>query len=536
MALTIQKKYQYIEYLGNDIPINQLLNISEIESIIGISDDGESFTSWNYNSSLNSLSDMINQRGYLIVSKNLNPNYPLYTEADNASPASRIIDKKLSITKYINNTNQNISNLTVKDSINQIFSFSINGRNPTSWSFGSIFNSLNVMESGAVYLVDSKRASLPYYFWSLIPPTQTPTPSLTCTPTQTITPTVTPTNTLTQTITPSLTSTATPTTTSTTTPTTTPTVTQTPTVTPTPTVTSTVTPSVTITRTTTSSPTPTPTLTPTTTPYPPAKNFSLIFDEEVYYFNNSSNNSEERNLISATIVGQPNTTYSYSFSSESDNSQLTFDNTSGYLSLHPNFDNTSCIGKIFSNVAIQSKNGQAIVKCTLMDQNSNYIDTLAVIILSYNIGGGPVEKSPTPTPTPTQTPPPLDLVINRPIGFNTFSGIGTQSFPYTRSLRLPNSSLDGLSKYSWRAKVSGTVYVSVTYFAFSDGFGFINKNGIGQYIEPSAGSYPGRRYIESNETAAITFMVNAGDIITFSSDDVAKDEFSNASIYLVPTV
>ena len=509
MALTIQKKYQYIEYLGNDIPINQLLNISQIESIIGISDDGESFTSWSYNSSLNSLSDMINQRGYLIVSKNLNPNYPLYTEVDTDSPASRIIDKKLSITRYINSTNQNISSLPVKNSINQIFSFSIDGRNPTSWSFGSIFNSLNIMESGAVYLVDSKRASLPYYFWSLIPPTQTPTPSLTCT----ATPTLTPTNTLTPTVTPSLTSTFT--------------------ATPTSTVTSTVTPSVTMTRTATSSATPTPTLTPTTTPFPPAKNFSLIFDEEVYYFNNSSNNSEERNLISATIVGQPNTTYSYSFSSESDNSQLTFDNASGYLSLHPNSDNTSCIGKIFSNVAIQSKNGQAIVKCTLMDQNSNYIDALAVIILSYNIGGGPVEKSPTPTPTPTHTPPPPDLVINRPNGFDTFSGNGTKSFPYTRSLRLANNNSDGLSKYSWKANVSGTAYVSVTYSTSDENSsGYIFKNKISVDIDNTTNTP--RKYIFNNESVAIIFIVNAGDIVTFGSI-TDGDQFSNASIYLVPT-
>jgi hypothetical protein len=363
MALTIQKKYQYIEYLGNDISINQLPNVSQIESIIGISDDGESFTSWSYNSSLNSLSEMINQRGYLIVSKNLNPNYPLYTEADTASPASRIIDKKLSITKYINNTNQNISNLQVKDSINQIFSFSIDGRNPVSWSFGSALNSLNVMENGSVYLIDSKRASLPYYFWSLIPPTQTPTPSLTCT----ATPTFTPTNTLT------------------------------PTTTPTSTATSTVTPSVTITRTATSSATPTPTATPTTTPYPPDTSYSIAFDNNIYYFKNDSNNFEESNLVSATLIGKPNTIYTYIFSSESNNSTILFDNPSGVLSL--DYVDGVSLGKIFTNIKTNNQHGQSIIKCTAYENTNNRIDTLCVVLINSPMGEEPAPSIPIILPS-----------------------------------------------------------------------------------------------------------------------------------------
>jgi len=336
MALTIQKKHQYIEYLGNTISISQLTSISQIESIMGISDDGEGFSSWNYNSSFNSLSELVNQRGYLIVSKVSSPNYPLYTEADSTTQPGRFIEKKLSIVKYTdinNNSYKNISDLPSKDDINQIFSFNIDGSSPTSWSSSTSLNSLNTIENGAIYLIDSKRESLPYSFWSLIPPV---TPTITPTTTQTVTPT----NTTTPTVTPSITSTPIM----------------------------------------TSSITPTPTITPTVTPYPPDASLSIRFDKDIYEFTTNNNNSSMDILLSISLSGQPNNLYRYILSSESDNAVLTFDNPSGVLALEPG--NNNYIGKIFSNMKTVTKNGQSIVRCTVTDISTNVsVDTLAIVLL-----------------------------------------------------------------------------------------------------------------------------------------------------------
>lgn len=338
MALTINKKHQYIEYLGNTTAINQLTNISQIESIVGISDDGESFSSWDYRSSFNSLSELTSKKGYLIVSKSPTPNYTLYTDTDASMPDNRYINKRLSITKYINTIDrfQNINNVSSISNINQIFSFNTDGSSPIAWAADSSLNSLNVLESGNVYLIDSK--TVPYYLWSLLPPTQTPTP--------TVTPTVTSTTT--------------------------------PTITPSATVTCTVSPTITATPTITSSITPTPTITPTTTPYPPDANFSIKFDSDIYEI--MTNNSQCNILLSMSIIGQPNRVYNYTFSSESNNSVIVFDNPSGTLALEP--INNSYIGKIFSNVQATTKNGQSIVRCVVKDTNTNIsLDTLAVIVL-----------------------------------------------------------------------------------------------------------------------------------------------------------
>jgi hypothetical protein len=309
---------------------------------MGISDDGESFASWNYNSSFNSLSELVNQRGYLIVSKTTTPNYTLYTETDSTTQTSRFIDKKLSIVKHTdaNNVYKNISDLTSKTNINQIFSFNIDGSSPISWSSNTILNSLNIIENGAVYLIDSKRESLPYYFWSLLPPTQTPTPTVTPSVTCTATPTITPTSTVTPTITPSITKT----------------------------------PNV------TSSITPTPTVTPTVTPFPPDASLSIRFDKDIYELATNTNNSSMDILLSINLSGQSNKLYSYIFSSESDNYILTFDNPSGVLALEPSKNNYT--GKIFSNMKMIAKNGQSIVRCTVTDISTDIsVDTLAIVLL-----------------------------------------------------------------------------------------------------------------------------------------------------------
>jgi hypothetical protein len=370
MALTINKKYQYIEYLGNDIEINLLSSRNNIQAIIGVTDDGIGYLSWDTSSSLNSLLSLKSKSGYLIVSKNNNPNYVLYSENDvSIDTTIKTISQTLTIAKYRGTESKLIDNLLIADNINQIFSISEDGLNPIVWSASSTLNSLLSLENNKVYLIYSD--ILPYNFYSAIPVTPTPT----MTPTVTVTPTITSTASPTPTLTPTVT--ITPTTTVTLTPSPTSTITPTPTntpglpPTPSPTVTPSLTPTCTI--------TPTQTVTPSYTPLPPNKSFKVFFDNPVYKISCNNNHSQSLNLLSLTIVGKENINYSYSFSSESANAVLSFDNQSGLISLEPN--NSVYTGKIFSNISVDSKNGQCIAKCVVTNNLGESLDALAVVIL-----------------------------------------------------------------------------------------------------------------------------------------------------------
>lgn len=409
MSLTINKKYQYIEYLGSNTNIAQLSSINNISSIVGINSNGTGYLTWESGSSFNSLTSLQQFSGYLIISKSNTPNYSLYTEDDAVnSSVTKAITKKFTIAKYKSTATKNIESLLIQSNIEQIFSISSDGLNPILWTNSSNFNSLSTLDNGISYLIVAQ--TTPFDFWSDVLPTPTPTTTSTptVTPTVTTTATTTPTSTPTPTVTPTATVTVTPT--HTVTQTTTPTVTPsfTPTITPTPTNTTglppTPSPTVTPSFTSTCSITPTPTVTPTFTPLPPDKNFSLNFDKQVYYFTNSSNNTEESNLISATIFGQPNTTYRYSFSSESNNSNLVFDNASGILAM----DNTNniAVGKIFSNLKSNNANGQSIVRCTILNEQNHTINALCIVLVNPPIPEPSTTPTQTPTKTPTQTPTP----------------------------------------------------------------------------------------------------------------------------------
>jgi hypothetical protein len=500
MGLFITKKFQYIEYFGTTRLISELNSINSIDSILGINDEGTGFLYWSSESSYNSLLTITNNNGYLIVSKVDNPNYSLYIEEDiNKNNGIKTISKSLQISRFLTNNQLAIKNLPSISNINQIFGFSNDGANPISWSSNSTMNSLEVLESGVSYLLDSK--NIPYDFWSFLPPSPTPTVTTTSTPTPTatvtITPTITPTNTVTPTITPTL------------------------------------------------------TVTPSHTPLPKDSPLSAKFDQDVYSIPVNNNKADNSYLISLSIRGKPNINYVYTFSSESDNAKLTFDNVSGNLSLQPNADNTSYIGKIFSNVSIQSKNGQAIIKCTLTDQNSNYVDALAVVVLFDDVNGSsePGEMSPTPTPTVTPTPPPPILRIAKnnssPV---TFSGNGTLLSPYIRSQKIDNAiagngtngniiAPDSLASYSWTCSAPGTLYVSATFHDTSgDSAGSISKNNIDQIIQPAGGSIGSdRKYMYDGETASIHFPFSVGDVLTFKfTQGNLATAFSNVSVYLVP--
>lgn len=354
MPLNINKKYQYIEYLGETRAIAQLASRNSIAAIVGISNDGLGYVTWEFDSSINSLLTLKQFSSYLIVSKDNQPSYALYTEADATPPSQTTlnIDKLLTIARYKSTADKLIDNLLIKSNFQQIFGISEDGLNPISWSDDSALNSLSSLVNNTSYLVVAK--SFPFNFWSDLPPT--PTPTTTPTPTPTITPGLPPSSTPTNT------------------PTNTPTI------------------SVTATR----------TPTPTATPLPPDKNFGIVFDKPVYYFNKESNHIEEQNLISATLLGQPNTPYSYSFSSESNNSGLSFDNISGVLAL--DYIDDISIGKVFTNVKINSAFGQSIIKCSITDQSNNTLDALCVVLVNPPMGEPTPSVTTTMTPTPTITP------------------------------------------------------------------------------------------------------------------------------------
>lgn len=337
MPLTITKKYQYVEYLGLSKPINQLGSRPSIRAIIGISDDGLGYVSWESESTLNSLTALTTFTGYLVISQETTPNYVLYSEADAVSTntTTNPITQNLTIAKYKSTSPTNINNLLIKDNIKQIYGVSSDGLNPISWSNDSRLNSLTTLNNDTSYLIVAE--TLPFDFWSQVPPTPTPTQSPTATPTLTpgLVPSTTPTN------------------------------------------------------------TPTNTPTPTSTPLPPDQNFSVVFDQPVYYIDSVSNHNQEYSLISATIIGQPNTAYSYNFTIESDNGTLVFDNGNGLLALEE--INGVLFGKIFTNVRVNSPNGQTIVRCSVTDTSVNKtVDALAVILVNPIMG--------VPTPTPTLTP------------------------------------------------------------------------------------------------------------------------------------
>lgn len=359
MPLNINKKYQYIEYLGETRPITQLSSRNNIAAIIGISNDGMGYVTWEFDSTINSLLTLRQFSGYLIVSKDNQPNYALYTEQD-AVPTSQTafnIDKTLTIARYKSTADKLIDNLLIKTNFRQIFGISEDGLNPISWSDDSSLNSLDALVNNVSYLVVAK--NVPFNFWSDLPPT--PTPTNTPTPTPTITPGLppssTPTNTPTNTPTPSITATRTP--------------------------------------------------TPTSTPLPPDFDFSIVFDKPVYYFDKESNHIDEQNLVSATIIGQPNIPYSYTFSSESNNSVLVFDNPTGIMALDHN--NDMSVGKIFTNVKINNTYGQSIIKCSITDQSNKTLDALCVVLVNPPMGEPTPSVTPTLTPTPTQTLTPTPI-------------------------------------------------------------------------------------------------------------------------------
>jgi len=200
-----------IDSLGGNV-------LSQIEKIIGISEDGKGYVEYDPDIQSNSLEILEPHKNYLVISKSERPDYVLLQQtAPYSNNSSVILNKPISIIKY---TGPNID-LNPADWINSVSC--IHGLNKNKNGFSTWITNQNAIDGNYNSLVSLEKDQ--YYIMikntvgaSVIgPPTPTPTPTITqtVTPTKSITPTTTPTNTITSTRgftpTPTTTLTATPT-------------------------------------------------------------------------------------------------------------------------------------------------------------------------------------------------------------------------------------------------------------------------------------------------------------------------------------
>ena len=249
MAITINKQYQFIKFLGSS---NLLLSslpgniANDISTIYGISSDGSSYLSWT-NGLFYSLQNLETYKTYLVISNSTSPSFTLYSGAEVTDTSlSTEITTTRAMETYRGASPLILSSASFRNNIISIYGISSDGLGFISYSPSSAFNSLLSLQPGVGY--EFITDGTPFTLYLAPGASPTPTPTSTVTPTITSTHTVTPTNTVT--------------------PTTTPTNTLTPTVTPTNTLTptNTRTPTATITATPTATPTPTATVTPTASP------------------------------------------------------------------------------------------------------------------------------------------------------------------------------------------------------------------------------------------------------------------------------
>lgn len=152
----ITKKIQFFKYLGPfdtniDLLPGNILN--QIETIYSVNPQGY-WLSWSSNS-FNSLTSLEKYKTYLIISKNSNPNYSLYSNTDASDSVSFVsLDSNLVIETYKGKTPLTISNSPIASSISKIIGVSPNGLSYLSWdsSLPSNLNSLMTLQPDAGYL------------------------------------------------------------------------------------------------------------------------------------------------------------------------------------------------------------------------------------------------------------------------------------------------------------------------------------------------------------------------------------------------
>lgn len=164
MPKTITKKLTFLEYLGPTKQISQLQNLEDINSIIKVSENGDTYSTWSRLNDpiFNSINQLTTNDFYLIISKNSNPNFVLYQEED-AISQDNPIEKKIQFFSPKNDVKIKI----MKNRIVSAYDISESGDNFSSWNKNNldIFNSFDTFHQGKVYLIISENDSIPYYIY-----------------------------------------------------------------------------------------------------------------------------------------------------------------------------------------------------------------------------------------------------------------------------------------------------------------------------------------------------------------------------------
>lgn len=99
----VNTKYLFFTYLADSIDINNLDSsiLMEIDTIIGVSDDGDHYIKYSYGNTYNSLTILEPHKNYLLISKKNRPNYILYNQTIyNNNSSAVILEKPISMVRY----------------------------------------------------------------------------------------------------------------------------------------------------------------------------------------------------------------------------------------------------------------------------------------------------------------------------------------------------------------------------------------------------------------------------------------------------
>jgi hypothetical protein len=190
IPFNVTTKYLFFTYLSDNIEIKDLdpVVLSEIDTIIGISDDGDHYVSYIPSRIYNSLETLQSYKNYLIISNKNRPDYILYGQTlPSITPPSVTLNDPISIIKY---SGPKSSLYSADDWINEVsFIYGLNDDKNGFyvWQTGAAslpYNTLTVLNDDEYYIFVKNKIN---------GPTITLTPSKGSSPTPTTTPTVTPT-------------------------------------------------------------------------------------------------------------------------------------------------------------------------------------------------------------------------------------------------------------------------------------------------------------------------------------------------------
>jgi hypothetical protein len=190
IPFNVTTKYLFFTYLSDNIDIKNLdpVVLSEIDTIIGISSDGDHYISYVSGRSYNPLETLESNKNYLIISYKNRPNYVLYRQTlDDTTSSSLALNNALSIIKY---SGPNLNLYSAEGWINGVgFIYGLNNNKNGFYVWQTNqesleYNTLAVLNNDEYYIFIKN---------TIGGPTITLTPSRGSSPTPTRTPTLTPT-------------------------------------------------------------------------------------------------------------------------------------------------------------------------------------------------------------------------------------------------------------------------------------------------------------------------------------------------------